>query len=442
MNHKEAQPATLLTGPVLWFLFGSALLWTLCLLVVRFHHGNIVAGDFYVHFFRRYQDCWDFRVYSLRMPVLHTPAFFSFDQRYGFPWQYPAPVAFLYKLNYLPPTHALKLFFLIVGLPVLWLAVLLGRRLVAYRVPPVQVITVLAVSLLLSYPFWFEYRLGNVEIWVFLLNAFGVLLFLRNRTYAAAVLFGLSAGFKVFPIVYLGLLLAKKQYRQVIVGVAVAVVFNVFALWWMGPTFSMAYHGVQAGLAYNRVHYQLHWLPLETGFDHTIIGFIKMSLRVRKGESIPSMLVSAYLLIAGCAGVALYFLRIRFLPVINQILCLCLASIWLTPNSHDYTLIHLYIPWGLLLLCCARPAFVKANTATLTKLFVCFAIVFSAEYEVLMKTVAVGGQIKCIALGVMFYLALRYPLAPVVQDPALPALEPFGLGSAEGTGLHSAIASI
>jgi len=58
-----------------------------------------------------------------------------------------------------------------------------------------------------------------------------------------------------------------------------------------------------------------------------------------------------YMAVARRSRFNLYFWRIRTLPRTNQILALTVASIMLPPVSGDYTLIHLYIPWGALVLC-------------------------------------------------------------------------------------------
>ena len=50
------------------------------------------------------------------------------------------------------------------------------------------------------------------------------------------------------------------------------------------------------------------------------------------------------------SGVILWFWRIRKPPILNQVTALSVASVLLPPLSHDYTLMHLYAPWVMLVM--------------------------------------------------------------------------------------------
>ncbi len=95
------------------------------------------------------------------------------------------------------------------------------------------------------------------------------------------------------------------------------------------------------------------------------------------------------------------------MPVINQVICLCVASIILPPVSYDYTLVNLYIPWAMLV--CFALDKQTLKTAGLTIAFVCFAIATSIQTEFIYHGRSVEGQIKAIALCVLMVAALRYP---------------------------------
>ena len=74
---------------------------------------------------------------------------------------------------------------------------------------------------------------------------------------------------------------------------------------------------------------------------------------------------------------ASHFLRIRHLPVINQVLCLCIAFILLPPVSYDYTLLHLYVPWGLLVMFAQEQQILRREVPGLTAAFVCLGILMA-----------------------------------------------------------------
>jgi hypothetical protein len=54
--------------------------------------------------------------------------------------------------------------------------------------------------------------------------------------------------------------------------------------------------------------------------------------------------------IAATGGIALYTLRIRHMPMLNQVIALTILAVTLPPYSLDYTLVNLLLPLGLLML--------------------------------------------------------------------------------------------
>jgi hypothetical protein len=114
------------------------------------------------------------------------------------------------------------------------------------------------------------------------------------------------------------------------------------------------------------------------------------------------------LAIAALGGVAIFFLRIRKLPVLNQVILLTTAAIFLPPSSYDYTLLHLYIPWSMLVLFAIDTAGQKVEG--LEAILICFAGLLAAEAEFIRHDIGFGGQVRALIFVVTFVLALRYPL--------------------------------
>jgi uncharacterized membrane protein len=134
-------------------------------------------------------------------------------------------------------------------------------------VRPWTTILFLSSALLISYPFWFEYLLGNMEICIFLILAFAIIAFLRERWALSATLIGVAASMKLFPFVYLALFLSRRRYKAFAWGIATAIVTNIVSLWLVCPSLPAAYRGIRSGLAtFQRVH-MLSYLPLSTAFD-------------------------------------------------------------------------------------------------------------------------------------------------------------------------------
>jgi hypothetical protein len=116
-------------------------------------------------------------------------------------------------------------------------------------------------------------------------------------------------------------------------------------------------------------------------------------------------------LVGALAGLILYLLKIRHLPLINQVLCLCIASILLPPVSYDYTLMHLYIPWAMLVLFAQEQWASRRSVAGLTAALALLAFLFAPESEMICQSVRFGGQLKAIALMALLVVSLKYPFS-------------------------------
>jgi hypothetical protein len=373
---------------------------------------------------------------------------------------YPAPVALLYESFY-ASGWPVRFFFLVTMISVLALAVLLGREMVRRGVDPGTILFFLSSAAVCSYPFWFEYLLGNMEICIFLIVAFGILAFLRGHFVMSATLIGIAASMKIFPFVYFALFLSRRKYRELALGIFATAVTTVASLWLMCPSLQIAFRGVRSGLAAFQHMYILQFLPIETGFDHSIFGFIKsLFFHLHGTTTMPSYLLglrphdfvslrfvvshpfarkkakgwgtemvqeqavtdlALYLAFASVTGLALYFFRIRFLPLLNQVLCLSIASILLSPTSHDYTLLHLYVPWGLMVLFAIDQARTNRSMDRLMTVFICFAILMSAESELIYQARGHSGQLKAIVLVALLYVGLKYPFGPAGDPNHCPA---------------------
>lgn len=341
-----------------------------------------------------------------RFQYFHTLQFFTdkTDQI----CMYPAPVAVLYRLIYLFRPYDLAVFLSFAVLCFLVATFLFWRSLLLCGLDKRAAITLLSIALLSSYPLWYELKQANMEIVVWLLVTTGIWCFLSGRGGLAATCIGVAGAMKIFPFVYLGLFLARRQYRHLVVSLIVAVAVTIPALWLVYPHIPDSWRLTNEAVTQFRSIATLH-IRLETGSDHSIFALIKRAFHLAHLSVSLSSALTAYLATAAFGGLALYFFFIRKTPVINQVLCLCIASIVLPPTSFDYTLMHLYVPWALLVLFAVRAESARRNVAGLTAAFVCFAILFVPETEFIFHAATFGGQIKCCVLIALLVIALRYP---------------------------------
>jgi hypothetical protein len=359
----------------------------------------------------------DFWAFHDRFDHYHTLEFYSTTG--GSVFSYPAPLSLVYELFFLSPHAEHSIFTLVTTLPLIGLCILLARAMVAKGISKATASLFVASALLFSYPFWFEYLLGNIEICVFLITAVGILAWLRGNLYLAAALIGAAGSMKIFPFVYLGLFLSRKQYRQFAFGFLTAAVLYPVSIWLACPSFAVALPQIKASSnAIGGLLLQWDWVLIN--FDHSLFGVYKQLAHLLGYRNLRSAhQLSVYTALVAISGIALYFLRIRRLPLMNQLLSLCVASILLPPMSNDYTLLYLYLPWGLLGLSAIQEARTGRTRAGLLAAFVCFGLLFSPESEIIIRHATVAGQFKALTLLVLLYISLKYPLALPSEQPSL-----------------------
>ena len=360
---------------------------------------------------------YDFALYLPRFAYFHSPQFFTFD---GPGYVYPAPLAALHGLLSLPPAPTKVFLGLLVSAwfsaTALWGRVLLRRGL-ARR----QVLVLAGIVAALSYPFWFEFEQANLEGILCVLVGAGIVAFLSGRGYTAGVCLGIAGSMKIYPLVFLGLLLARKQYKQMAVAGLACGLSLLAGLWLVCPDMAVSWHGMRMGLEGFRQWYVLSYM--DVGFDHSLIGVCKAISLIVLPYELPmwalSLLVWIYTATAAFAGILIYFDVICKRPVINQVMCLTIATILLPPVSYDYTLLHLYVPWALLVLFAWENR--GRDVPGLTAAMVCFAILFAPETELIVHGQSYGGQVKACALVALLLIALlrKFPSTYDAEAPAL-----------------------
>jgi hypothetical protein len=356
-----------------------------------------------------YMDLWG---YSARFRSLHSVAFFSPGPNV---FAYPPAVAPFYGFFFLFP-HSTTVFLLFCGCVVLLVGILFARALSRHGLTRRAAFMFTLLSAVLSYPLYFAFNRGNTEILVWLISAAGIYALLKDRPWLGALLIGIASAMKLFPFIYFGLLVSRRQYRQAIFGLMGACVATLASLWLICPNLRASIAGTRRGLAGFTTSYSGHYQSGEIGVDHSLFGLLKRYLGVLPGAEYAHLL-NIYFVVAAVLGLAAYFLRIRHLPLINQVLCLAIACILLPPTSFDYTLLHLYTPWALCVLLVvdsSRAEHLHGNASRivpgLAAIFVCFAILMSQIGEIILHGDRLGGQIKAVTLIVLFVLALKYPL--------------------------------
>jgi hypothetical protein len=271
-----------------------------------------------------------------------------------------------------------------------------------------------------SYPLMFVVNRANIEGAVWVVVSLGLLAVARGHWRAASVLIGFATAMKIFPFVLFALFLSKKKWRELGLGVAVALLASVGALRIVGPSVRDSFHAVQVSIAGMAEFFLYHDRALQWGFNHSLFSIPKQLIYLFSGGQAQSTTDSyvmrtfvVYQVFAALAGLALYFGTIRKRPLLNQIIALTVCSIWLPWFSGDYTLVHLYVPFGLLVFWVLENSNAgeeRYKPGEMLKFLIPFAILFTPESYLVVLERGFGGQVKSIALLVLLDASLHFPL--------------------------------
>jgi hypothetical protein len=352
----------------------------------------------------RHEDLLEFiPVYGL----LHTDAFFQGVGRSRV--AYPPLGAVIYAVIY--ATKHPVLFYRAVA--ALWLAGgVLGVKHTLMKLGIAEwAATLFPLTLVVaSFPIAGLLQQGNIELFMWIAAGLGMWLFLRGRDDAAAVLFGLAAAVKLYPLILLGLLLPRGKWRAFGVGVATFVGVTVLSLAWLGPSVSVAWHGsVQNVFGYQGYRVaEFSWHELAA--NHSVFGVVRFLSKIA-GVSPAKLSVAYYAGGAGVMGLA-YFGRLWKMPEANQLLALTTFMVMFPPVSYFYALVHLYAPFLVLLFLAIRAEQAGRKIAGLRGTVMLFVPIF-ASFTVFTypHKFFYGGLIQAVLLMVMFVCSLEYPFA-------------------------------
>jgi hypothetical protein len=286
----------------------------------------------------------DIIVYKGRFTVYHSAKFFTSKAFSGF--AYPPGAAPIYEAFYRTYDAVQTYLFLAYAASLIAL-IATFRYLRSNRIG-----NLFLPLLLLNFPLVFLIQRANIELVLWIIVALGILAYRRNLGIVAAVLFGLAAAVKLYPIFLLGLFLkpASKRTSQDLpafaIGCLTAIVTLVAATAYAGPTFVFAANGFIHGIGSFQGHYVDTVSRVEVAFDHSLFSPVKYWAYTHHTTPAPWTLL--YYLTAGTLT-TLLFLRVRTMPSVNRIVFLVAAMVSLPPVSFDYTLVHLYLPMLLLL---------------------------------------------------------------------------------------------
>ncbi len=388
------------------FLLYTAATWISCFIHYRLGHSQAYSSPF-IH--RSWDRFTDYRTYFIRFHrFFHKPEFFKqYADRDLSYFSYPAPAAMVYWCFY----HLWHYILAFVALAAAWsiglawgLFCVLELRGVERRIAAGIAFVMLAAA----FPVHFMIERGNIELVVWIAVFCGLYLYLRGRDGAAAVLLGIAASIKIFPVIFCGLLLQRRSYGALALALVAAATATLLSLWFAGPTIAIAFHGFNHTVANYQQSYSIPARVADVGMDHSFFALTKVVGR-ELGFTYQNWL-HPYYGIAGCIALALFFGRALRMPVANQILYIMIMAVGLPPNSFDYTLVYLYAPWAALCLVAFEAQRRGVIVPGLTALFLCFVPLFAPFSLFVRHDVRFGGQIQTVSLLILLIADLVYPI--------------------------------
>jgi hypothetical protein len=204
----------------------------------------------------------------------------------------------------------------------------------------------------------------------------------------------------------------------------------------LGPTIPQANADIKSGMEWMNENLLLTYRDTYViAYDHSLFTAVKQAFHFRSPNDPAAVnarirrAALPYLGFALIAFAALYWFRLRKLPLMNQIVVLIVAEITLPYMSLEYTLVHLYFAWALFLLFLARdvtPGRVVLPFSAAVVALAAFAFLFSPTPRRYLKT-SLAGQTQLCALVALGAVAVRFPMrtsmfgeigAPAAAAPA------------------------
>lgn len=378
-----------------WVTISSALLSGLSWLsaYLRWTRFHDEGGGMWAHWNDKFADVEHF---DRLFPCLHQACFFT----QGEPFTYPAPLVVVYDvLLHLGPMR-LGAVILLLSVAVSVGAVAQARGLVRFGLSRRVAAAFTTAEVFLSWPLLFLIERANLEVVVFVVTLAGAVFWMRGRPRLAAVFWGCAAGMKLYPVLLLATFLERRRLGALLVGLAVAGLTVVASAAFVGPNFVSALRGSVAGVSGFIDIYGGHVRLNELRFDHSLLALLKTGLLIDHAGAVAFARVDRFYLPAlAIVGGSVLLLRFPRTGQMNRFLLATCAMLLLPPVSYDYTLVHLYPAFALIIFTalCQQERSGRAGLP----LFAGMTVLLSPEQFLSVRAVQLDGAVKALALLMM-----------------------------------------
>lgn len=346
----------------------------------------------------------DLLEYLPTLKLVHTPAFFTGAGSHviAYPPLGAALFAFLYSFH-----HPVALYLAILAgwlLASLWIVaqVLIGKGLQTW----VAVLFPLTVAVC-SFPIEGLIQRGNIELFVWITISIGIWMIFRGQQNEAAVLWGLAAAIKLYPILLFAIFLRKQSFRALMLACGTFVLSTIAAMRFLVPDLRLAFHHSSAAVAGYQGLRSSMWNLHEVAVNHSLFVWFKL---FGGFSSDPARISRIYFICGGLLFVLAYFGRARRMPLLNQLLVVIVFMVLLPSVSYFYTLTNLYGPWLALVFLCIAAHRRHITVPGLRSTVLLFVPVFASfTLFTFRKAYLFGGLIQSLILLCILVSSLQHP---------------------------------
>ena len=344
--------------------------------------------------------------------LLHSAAFFTDPTvpHVAYPPLGAALLAALYGTRH-PVIAFLTIGALFLGAATVFVSRHLASSGVSQRLSILFPLTLIAVS----FPIAGLLQRGNVELFVWILCAIACWAYRHSHNTEAALAWGLAAAIKLYPILFLVLMISRGKYRAFLIGLGSSVLCSIIAMLYLGPNLSAAWAGsIDNVFGYQGIRIS-DWTPHDLSTNHSIFSLVKAAT-VHMG--LPAATLAQPYIVCGLLFFpVLYFTRLRMMPEPNQLLTVSIFVVAFPPTSYFYTLVELYPAFLVLASLALRVDRNATRIPALSKTIQFFVPLFASFTLFTFRQVGLfGGPIQAILLLTLFIRGTAYPFVEVAAQ--------------------------
>ncbi len=197
----------------------------------------------------------------------------------------------------------------------------------------------------ISFPFLFVIDRGNIESWVFICTALFIYYFQKNKGIPACIFLSMAIAMKLFPAIFLILMVTEKKYKELAITIALALLISIISLLLFENGFSNNLKFVLSGFDMGNFKYiQGDNNLLQRGISlFTLIKYILIKTNLINSVKISfvmSMYVKITIIVFGLIVAYIYFIEKTFWKKVTMII---LPMLLFPHVSADYKLLYIFI---------------------------------------------------------------------------------------------------